>query len=304
MKDTAFFKQAELLLEVLPIVAKHEVFALKGGTAINFFIRDLPRLSVDIDLTYIPIVDRQETLTDITHHLRQIKQDLEKRIVTSVVAKSFGDTGYWKGLVVTRAHATIKIEPNLIIRGSVFPPELFPLTPKVEETFECALDMLCLSQADLYGGKICAALDRQHPRDLFDIRLLLRNEGLTKDVRKAFIVYLISHGRPMVELLNPGRQDLQSLYCQEFSGMAWEPVPLKELLATREELVDLIKNQLTPDERRFLLSVKQGEPDWDLLNINGIADLPAVQWKLINIRKMSPKDHQKAVSKLKTYLEL
>ena len=49
MKDTAFFKQAELLLEVLRIVAKHEVFALKGGTAINFFIRDLPRLSVDID---------------------------------------------------------------------------------------------------------------------------------------------------------------------------------------------------------------------------------------------------------------
>lgn len=122
MKGSPFFKQAALLLEVLPFIAKHEVFALKGGTAINFFVRDLPRFSVDIDLTYVPITDRQAALVDITQRLKQIKQDLEK-FATSVVPKSLGDTDYWKGLVVTRPDATIKIEPNLIIRATVFPPE-------------------------------------------------------------------------------------------------------------------------------------------------------------------------------------
>ena len=58
MKDTIFFKQAELLLRILPLIDKEEVLALKGGTAINFFVRDLPRLSVDIDLTYLPVNER------------------------------------------------------------------------------------------------------------------------------------------------------------------------------------------------------------------------------------------------------
>jgi predicted nucleotidyltransferase component of viral defense system len=307
MKNTPFYKQAELLLEVLPIVAKHEVFALKGGTAINFFVRDLPRLSVDIDLTYLPIAARQESLSGITQCLHEIKEDLEARPGTLVAPKHLPASGNlegWKGLVVTRAGATIKIEPNLTIRGSVFSPESLSLTLKVEEMFECALDMLCLSKADLYGGKICAALDRQHPRDLFDVRLLLQNEGFSDAIRQAFIVYLISHNRPMVELLDPRRQDLQSLYDQEFSGMAWEPVPLKKLLATREDMIDLIQSGITVDERRFLLSVKEGDPQWDLLGIHGIADLPAVQWKLLNIRNMNRASHQQAVNKLKVYLEL
>jgi hypothetical protein len=121
---------------------------------------------------------------------------------------------------------------------------------------------------------------------------------------RPFIVYLISHNRPMVELLDPRRQDLKLLYNQEFSGMTWEPVSLKKLLATREDMIDLIKSGITVDERRFLLSVKEGDPQWDLLGIHGIADLPAVQWKLLNIRNMNRASHQQAVNKLKVYLEL
>jgi hypothetical protein len=52
MIDTVYFRQAELLLRVLPLVDREAVFALKGGTAINFFVRDLPRVPVDIDLVY------------------------------------------------------------------------------------------------------------------------------------------------------------------------------------------------------------------------------------------------------------
>ncbi len=302
MMDSPYFKQAALLLEVLPTIAKHEVFALKGGTALNFFVRDLPRLSVDIDLTYLPITDRQTTLADIQERLQQIKRELEKHALTvspSILTQSV----QWKGLIVSRPDATVKIEPNLIIRGSVYPPETRSLSPSVEEIFECAVDMPCLAQADLYGGKTCAALDRQHPRDLYDIRLLLDNEGFTEEIRKAFIVYLISHNRPIVELLNPGRQDLQSLYQQEFSGMARTTVPLEELLSTREELIRLVNMGLSPEEKQFLISIKQGQPNWELLGIDGAADLPAVQWKLINISKMKPAEHKQAIDKLKRHLE-
>lgn len=302
MKDSPYFKQAELLLDVLPTIGRYEVFALKGGTAINFFVRDLPRLSIDIDLTYLPIADRQATLTSIQERLQQIKRDLERHSL-SVVPSVLSNSMQWKGLVVSRPDATIKIEPNLIIRGSVYPPEKLSLHPNVEDVFECSVDMQCLARADLYGGKICATLDRQHPRDLYDIRLLLLHGGLTEEIRKAFIVYLISHNRPIVELLDPGRQDLQTLYEQEFVGMARDPVPLDELLATREELIRLLNTGLSSDEKQFLLSVKQGLPNWELLGIEGVANLPAVQWKLINIGRMNPTEHQQAINKLKHHLE-
>ncbi len=66
MKNTIYYQRAELLLRVLPAIATESCFALKGGTAINFFIRDLPRLSVDIDLTYLPIESREQTLLHIS----------------------------------------------------------------------------------------------------------------------------------------------------------------------------------------------------------------------------------------------
>jgi predicted nucleotidyltransferase component of viral defense system len=65
-------KQVELLVQTLPQVAEETCFALKGGTAINLFVRDMPRLSVDIDLTYLPISDRNHSLADIDAALKRI----------------------------------------------------------------------------------------------------------------------------------------------------------------------------------------------------------------------------------------
>ena len=67
-----YVKQVRLLLSVLPDMAREPVFALKGGTAINLFYRDMPRLSVDIDLTYLPVADRQSSLEGIDDALDRI----------------------------------------------------------------------------------------------------------------------------------------------------------------------------------------------------------------------------------------
>lgn len=303
MFEKEYELQTRLLLRCLPVIATHPQFALKGGTAINLFLRDLPRLSVDIDLTYLPLKPRNVTFQEIQNALMSIKQEIEQSIPTSRVQETWIER-YIVKLLVSTDNATIKIEPNLILRGTVYAPQPLDLCPLAQDYFQVFVSVLTLSLPDLYGGKICAALDRQHPRDFFDIWLLLQNEGLTDHIRKAFIVYLISHSRPIVEILNPNLQDMQALFEQEFNGMVRGHVTLEELIETREKIIRLIKNNLTETERRFILSVKEGGPQWDFLGLEGIQDLPGVKWKLQNIQKMNPAKHCQAVDKLKRYLAL
>jgi len=194
------------------------------------------------------------------------------------------------------------LEVNFNMRGSVYESVKKKLCYKAEKEFELSLSVTTLSFEDLYGGKICAALDRQHPRDLFDIKLLFDNEGLTDKIRKAFIVYLISHGRPMIELLNPGLKDIKADFENDFAGMTAEPVNLDDLINTRLELIKRIKESLTKDEVKFILSVKNKEPEWGLLELEGIGNLPGVKYKLMNLNKMEPKKHKLAYEKLKKYL--
>lgn len=300
----SYMAQSELVIDMLPIVDRHKEFALKGGTAINYFYLNMPRFSVDIDLCYLPITDRMSSLTDISDGLQKIKKQIETTYPAIRILAKSAEKGYTTSLFIQRVNINIKIEPNLVIRGSVFPPERRSLAVKVAEEMGKSSKMTILSLADVYGGKICAALDRQHPRDLFDIKLLLENEGITEQIRQAFVVYLVSHSRPMAELLAPNRLDIETVFNNEFSGMARIPIRLSELLDAREQLIDQLNNTLTQDERAFILSLKKGEPLWNLFPIKGIEYLPAVQWKLQNIRKMPVQKHQAAVEKLKNVLKL
>ncbi|MEO8231466.1 MAG: nucleotidyl transferase AbiEii/AbiGii toxin family protein [Ignavibacteriota bacterium] len=302
MQNEKYLKQAKLLLRVLPQIAREEVFALKGGTAINFFWRDFPRLSVDIDLTYLPIKDRELTLVEISDRLVAIQLRIE-RIFNGVKVHQKLNNGKIVGLYVYEEGAIVKVEPNLIIRGSVFPVVTKKLNEKAVEKFELTTSINTLSIEDLYGGKICAALDRQHPRDLYDIKLLLENEGITVGIVKAFVFYLISHPRPIVEVLNPGLQDISNIFKNEFMGMTKEEVKLEDLISVRSDLITKIKSSLTAEQKNFILSFKNKRPEWKLSGIEGIENYPSVKWKLMNIEKMDEKKHQAAYDKLREYLE-
>jgi len=105
-----------------------------------------------------------------------------------------------------------------------------------------------------------------------------------------------------VELLDPNFIDISQTYENEFRGMTTEEISLKDLIQTRATLVGLIKEKLTANERRFILSVKQRKPQWSLLGIKHIPDLPAVKWKMINLRQMDSNKHQKAVKRLQDFL--
>lgn len=296
-----YYRQVQLLLEIIPFVAKHECFALKGGTAINLFFRDFPRLSVDIDLVFLPMQARSEALETIKGNLDTLAVTIENKLPNTRVIRAFQDNLDALRLLVERDHVQIKIELSPVLRGTVYPPKLMPVSAAVEDEFGFA-EMAVVSFADVYAGKICAALDRQHPRDLFDVKQLLDNEGLTEELRKALIVYVISHPRPIAELLNPKFKDISGIYQGEFLNMAKQNIPQAELEATRAMLVHLLNTQLTESEREFLLSFKSCKPDWTLLALDGIDLLPAVRWKLQNLKKMKPEKHFEAFIRLEKLL--
>lgn len=305
MKDSPYFKQAQLMLRVMPHVTAEECFALKGGTAINLYVRDMPRLSVDIDLTYLPLEPRETALANIGVALQRIADAIQRTVPGATVQEiqTRGEANVSK-LTVRTAEATIKIEPNLVLQGTVFSPVERELSEQAEILFEVSATANTLAVADLYGGKLCAALDRQHPRDIFDVKVLMENEGITDEVRTAFVLYLASHDRPMSELLVPNLKDFRQVFEREFTGMAAEEVEYEELVAIRDRLIETIRNTMTENEKKFLLSIKQGQPDWDLMPVAGIDQLPAIQWKLINVRRMKKEKQAEALQKLQSALGL
>lgn len=217
-------QKAALLIRVLPFVAEEVCFAMKGGTAINLFVRDMPRLSVDIDLTFLPVADRKTSLAEIDAAMRRIAERIPKGLPGARVTSSrLTEAKIIGKQFVELDGVQIKIEVTPVLRGCVYDPEKKSVSQAVESEFGFA-EIQIVSFADLYAGKLVAALDRQHPRDLFDVRDLLANEGITDELRKAFMVYIISHNRSMAEVLAPKRQDITQEFERGFAGMTQNPV--------------------------------------------------------------------------------
>ncbi|AYJ86568.1 nucleotidyl transferase AbiEii/AbiGii toxin family protein [Sphingomonas paeninsulae] len=297
MTAQRYADQVSLLVRAIPEIAHEEIFALKGGTAINLFVRDLPRLSVDIDLVYLPVADRDASLQAVRDGLERIAVRLERSGRMAVERRLLPDG---KRLIVQADGVTIKIEVSPVLRGTVFAPTVRSVSAAVENRFGFA-EMQLVSEADLYAGKIAAALDRQHPRDLFDIHFLFANEGISNDLFKAFLIYLVSHPRPAHELLCPHRLDISAQYSDEFLGMTVNDLPLDALLKARERLIaEILSRARLSDARRFLTTFHQLSPDWDAFGFEpAIADLPALRWKSINLEKLREQNPSKFEEQLR-----
>jgi len=278
--------QVSLLLKVLPEVAKEASLALHGGTAINLFIRDMPRLSVDIDLTYLPVEDRATTIQHIAEALERIKANLEGAIpgVTVTLKAATGK------LMISTKSATVKLEVNLVGRGTYAEPIVLPLCAKAQDEYDVFCEIAVVPLGQLYGGKICAALDRQHPRDLFDVKYLLANEGFTEEIKKGFLYCLLGSERPFNEMLNPNLQDQRSALENQFNGMAAEEFSYEEYEQTRAALIDVIRKSLTKEDKEFLLSFKNLNPVWDKYPYD---QYPSVRWKLQNLQNLKEKNPNK-----------
>ena len=299
--DNPFYRQVALLVELLPLVARESCFALKGGTAINLFVRDLPRLSVDIDLTYLPIKGRDESLAHIDAALRGLGSAIETAL-PGAKALNLARAGQpMTKFRVQRLREQVQIEVSPVLRGSLRQPEARESTPAVTAQFGL-IRLPVLHPLELYAGKFCAALDRQHPRDLFDVMQFQQAGGIDRELFEVFLVYLLSGDRPIAEMLSPRFAPLAQVFNSEFSGMTLVPVTREDLEEARRTLVVELRAMLTEADKEFLLSVKRGKGNWTSFAHPAAERMPAIQWKLQNIARMTPQKRAAAVRTLEAVL--
>jgi predicted nucleotidyltransferase component of viral defense system len=282
--NPVYLETARLLALVAPRVFVDDTFALKGGTAINLFVRDMPRLSVDLDLVFANHeLPRDQALARIQLALRDTAERLNRRGFKTHIADAEPDE---TKLLVRSDRIEVKVEANLVMRGTLHPARRASFAPAAREILLADVEIPVVSLEDLYGGKLCAALDRQHPRDLFDVMQSYAHEGVTPGIRRALVVYLASTSRPVHQVLFPRMRDIRHDYTHNFQGMTAEPVPLDALLETRESLVRQIQRELDDEERRFLLSLVRAEPNWSSLGIPHLEHLPGIRWKLHDLEQL------------------
>jgi predicted nucleotidyltransferase component of viral defense system len=298
-----YLDSARLLTRVAPLVLVDDTFALKGGTAINLFVRDMPRLSVDLDLVFPDhTLPREQALRRINEAIRRSAARLKKQgFLTHAPASA--DAGETK-LLVRQGAIEVKIEVNFVMRGTVNPVRMASLTQNARDTLQADLEIPVVSLEDVYGGKLVGALDRQHPRDLFDVMQLFAHEGITAGIRRAFVVYLASHNRPVHEVLFPSLRDIRQEFEHNFVGMTVEPVEFDALLAARERMVRELQQGLTADERKFLLSLVAAEPEWKLLEVPHLEQLPSLRWKLRNLERLRKADARRFAEQSDTLARL
>ncbi|WP_375207794.1 nucleotidyl transferase AbiEii/AbiGii toxin family protein [Hyphococcus sp.] len=284
MARETYLAQVRLLVRLLPLLADEPDFALKGGTAINLFHRDMPRLSVDIDLAYLPIAERAPSLKAIDDAFDRLTARINA-LPGAKAGRIAGGGGGETRILTSASGATVKIETSPVMRGVIGEPRIMRATPAVEDTYGF-VETKVVSFDDLYGGKIHAALDRQHPRDLFDIKLLYENEGLTDDLFRAFLVYAACSSRPTHELLAPTEKDIAPEFEKEFAGMTEKPVSLDKLTAARTQLIADIQSRLKGSTAEFLVALQAGDPDFTLIGLTQAAGLPAIKWKILNLKKL------------------
>lgn len=271
--------QVQLLLNVLPEVAKEKCFALHGGTAINLFVENMPRLSVDIDLTFVNLQDRatsfvliEEALKRIAYRIRKIDNSIKIDTKFEVLK-----------LYISNRKSTIKIEVNQGIRGLIDDVENRNLCDKAAETFDVFCVMPCVPIHQLYGGKICAALDRQHPRDLFDVKKLLDGNGFDDKIKLGFLFCLLSSKRPILEMLFPSFIYQENVFDNQFKGMTSENFSYIDFENTRIQLLQTIHQSLNEIDKKFILDFENANPNWSVYDFS---KFPSVQWKLQNLEKL------------------
>lgn|SRR5690554_842483 len=291
-------KQVALLIRIMPLVYKIKDFAVHGGTAINLFHKNMPRYSVDIDVTYIPIQEREESLKTINAHLIELKKMIEKSMPGVRITHK---PNVWKLLCVMDG-ATVKIEVNTIKRGLVGATEDKNLCNKAQTEFNMSCKARIVSFSQLYGGKISAALSRQHPRDIFDCKYMPIDSF--DDVKDGLIYCLLGSDKPILESLQPNPIDQQDVLENQFKGMTDIPFTYENYKTTRLELINKVNNSLDEDNKTFLLSFEQGEPEWDKCDAGDLSGYPSVKWKLQNIRNLkevNPDKFDAGIDKLRKF---
>ncbi|KAF0235920.1 MAG: hypothetical protein FD181_3158 [Prolixibacteraceae bacterium] len=294
--NNLYKEQVRLLLRILPVIYREEDFAVHGGTAINLFVKNLPRYSVDVDLTYIPIGTREVSMAEIDKKLAAISLQLQ-RVVPELNIRPIPNK-----LLCTVGRSTVKIEVNGIKRGIIGPTIEMPLCDKAQTEFGMYCKARIVPLEQLYGGKIAAALSRQHPRDLFDYNYMDTDKIVV--LKRGFMFALLGSDKPFIESLSPNVINQHEALENQFRGMTDVPFTYENYERTREQLIKFVNEMLNEEDKTFLISFEEGSPQWESSAYNDFMEFPSVQWKLQNVNKLkiqNPAKHQQEVNRMKDY---
>lgn len=289
-------EQVRLLLRILPVIYREEDFAVHGGTAINLFIKNLPRYSVDVDVTYIPLGPRDESLTEINKKLAAISQQLQ-RTVPGIHIRPVPNK-----LLCTLGRSAVKIEVNGIKRGIIGPAIEMPLCDKAQEEFGMYCKARIVPMEQLYGGKIAAAISRQHPRDLFDYNDMESDK--IDHLKYGFMFALLGSDKPFIESLYPNPINQQEALENQFRGMTDIPFTYENYETARKQLIAFVNSMLSEEDKAFLVSFEEGDPQWEKSAYSDFRDFPSVQWKSLNVNKLKTQNltkHRLEVERLKRF---
>ncbi len=291
--NSEYAKKVEILLRMIPIVTEEGVFAVHGGSAINLFVSDLPRYSVDIDLTYIPLEDRNSSLLHINEHLTSIAAKAKKAFRGMHIVEK---PDICK-LLCEYQGRQIKIEVNQTKRGVIGGDVIRkPVCEKAQEEFGLYCETDIVPMTLLYGGKIAAALSRQHPRDMFDVKYM---EYPFAQTREGLLFCLLGSDRPIRESFSPSLIDQSDALVNQFEGMTDIPFSYEEFEKTRNELIRDVNALVTPEDKAFLLSFESAKPDWDSFEFGYFQNYPSVKWKLQNLQKLKSQNPDKLVAEVR-----
>lgn len=294
--DDIYRRQVALLIRIMPSVFRIKDFAVHGGTAINLFYKNMPRYSVDIDLTYIPITDRRTSIDVINAHLTQLKQMIE-RTVPGIKVVHKPDV---LKLQCSYEGAMVKIEVNGTKRGIIGATGDHMLCARAQNEFQMGCKARIVSFSQLYGGKITAALSRQHPRDLFDCKYMEIDNF--KDVKDGFMLCLLGSDKPIIESLRPNSIDQTEALEKQFAGMSDVPFSYADYEDARINLVKMVNDNLDSADKDFLLSFEVGNPIWNLCCAGDLSAYPSVRWKqqnIIKLKEINPQKHLDGIKKLR-----
>lgn len=297
-------KCVKLLIDILPIIGGQTDFAIKGGTAINLFYQDFPRYSEDIDLTYLPIGDRQTSLIDIARKLVFVGKQIEESVFETTVRKKRGGGNLETRISASREFANVKIEVSPVAHGTLFSPANISVSESVKNFYKDT-SMLVVRFEEVYAGKFSAALDRSLPRDLFDVKIFFENHQLSDSLFRATLIYCLCASRPIHELLSPKEIDIDDQY-DGFKSMMRKHVSLEELYSAKKHLLNKLHEKLEGRAMKFLEDFHQCKPDFSLIGLPQAAELPAIKWKLLNLNKLrvqAPEKHKKLIENIRGLTE-
>jgi len=277
--DRKYQEQVRLMLRIAPEIAAIEEFALHGGTAINLFHHNMPRLSVDIDLTYIPFDSREKDLFKISKLLQSLSKRLKRTMPGIQIRGNSVDRDEIK-LFCQLNGVEVKIEVNTINRGIMNDIEKHVLCEAAQDYFEMFVELNIVPAPQLFGGKMVAALDRQHPRDLFDTKKILDRNELSDEIMQGFLFCLFSSKRPIIEILDPNFLNNENVIANQFLGMTNEDFSIEIYNHERERLINVIHKSLTTHQKKMIVSVAKGDPEWIYADWS---HFPGIAWKLKNI---------------------